>query len=171
MNRLTSPLPLLAAALAVSSACTGSPEVDTVARDSAIYGAVVADVVEDAAPEPDTETDRLPVLFVESFDDETIALEVQVELVNSFVDRYELRFIDTFDEAVDLELPSHPVPPASLLIGLGPIVGDDDVWVRTELYRDASDVSAFRYTLDRVDGEWVVVAEPEQIEPEGFVTP
>ncbi|MDH4278217.1 MAG: hypothetical protein OEZ14_17610 [Acidimicrobiia bacterium] len=162
----------LANALALAGVligCVNGTEVDDTARDAAVYRSVVADVVDRSGVDLDRSED-LPVVFIEAFDVAGIPLKVQVELVNSFIEQYEIRFIDHLDEAVVVDLAGLPVRPNSLLIGLGPIVDDGTVNVRSELYLSADAVSAYRYTLVDQDGSWVTVGDPEEIEPEGFVS-
>ena len=143
--------------------CVNSIESDITDRNAAIYRSVIADVVERSGVELDS-SEGLPVLFIEAFDVDGIALEVQVELVTSFTEQYEIRFIDDRDEATAID----PVVD-SLLIGLGPIVLDGTADVRGELYLSSDDVSAYRYTLAGRDDRWTIVGAPEEIEPEGFV--
>lgn len=149
--------------------CVNGTEVDNTARDVAVYRSVVADVVDRSGVDLDRSED-LPVLFIEAFDADGIPLEVQVELVNSFIEQYEVRFIDHLDEAVAVDVAGLPVRPNSLLIGLGPIVDDGTVDVRSELYLSADEVSAYRYTVVDGDDGWVPDGDPEEIEPEGFVS-
>jgi hypothetical protein len=159
---------ILTAAL-VLIGCGDSPEVDNVARDAAIYRSVIADVVDRSGVDLD-DSENLPVLFIEAFDADGIAIEVQVEIVNRFIEQYEIRFIDDHDEAIETDLVDLPVQANSLLIGLGPIVPGGTVDVRSELYLSADAISAFRYTLAGGDDRWVTVGDPEEIEPEGFVS-
>ena len=151
------------------SGCVNGTEVDNTARNAAIYRSVIADVVDRSGVDLDGSED-LPVLFIEAFDANGIALEVQVDVVNSFIEQYEIRFIDDRDEAIVTDLAGLPVRANSLLIGLGPIVLDGTVDVRSELYVSADAVSAYRYTLAGRDDRWVTVGVPEEIEPEGFVS-
>ena len=148
--------------------CGSSSEVDDTARNAAIYQSVIVDVVDRSDVVLESVED-LPVLFIDAFDPGGIAIEVQVEIVSSFIDQYEIRFIDDRDEAVDLDLDDLPVRANSLLIGLGPIVLDGTIDVRGELYFSADAVSAYRYTLAGIGDIWPIVGVPEEIEPEGFV--
>jgi hypothetical protein len=157
------------AVVGVLIGCGSSTEVDDTVRDASIYRSVIVDVVGRSGVVLDGVED-MPVLFVESFDADGIALEVQVEVVSSFFEQYEIRFIDRRDEAVDIDLEGLPVRPNSLLIGLGPIVVDGSVDVRGELYLRADVVSAYRYTLARRDETWPIVGVPEEVEPEGFAS-
>ncbi len=69
-----------------------------------------------------------------------------------------------------MDLAGMPVRANSLLIGLGPIVHDGTIDVRTELYLSMDAVRAYRYTLAGDDDRWATVGAPEEIEPEGFVS-
>lgn len=156
------------ALVGVLSGCTNNPEVDNTPRNAAIYRSVIADVVDRSDVELDGSED-LPVLFIEAFDPDGVALEVQVEVVNSFIEQYEIRFIDDRDEAIVIDLEELPVRANSLLIGLGPIVLDGTVNVRSELYLSTDDVTAYRYTLTGRDDRWATAGPPREIEAEGFV--
>lgn len=170
--RRRSHLASLAAVLAVVgilSSCGRSTEVDDTTRNAEVYRSVIVDVVDRSGVVFDAVED-LPVLFIEAFDADGIALEVQVQVVSSFLEEYEIRFIDQRDEAVEIDLEGLPVRENSLLIGLGPIVVDGGVDVRGELYLSAEAVSAYRYTLARKNDTWPIVGVPEEVEPEGFVS-
>jgi hypothetical protein len=159
----------LALAALVLAGCPSSTEDDTHDRDAAVYRAVINDLVRDQ-PVETQDPEALPALFIEAFDPEGIPLEVQVEIVADFETRFAVRFLDDRVEATDIELPGSPVRLESLLIGLGPIVGDDTVDVRGELYFSETDIRAYRYTLDeQADGSWSIVDLPEGVDPEGFV--
>jgi len=162
----------MAAVVAVAGAligCVNSTDGDDTARNAAVYRSVIADVVDRSGVALD-DVDELPVVFIEAFDADGIALEVQVEVVSSFAEQYEIRFIDDRDEAIATDLDDLPVSANSLLIGLGPIVLDGTVDVRSEVYLSTEAVSAYRYTLAGRDDRWPIVGTPEEIEPEGFVS-
>ena len=150
------------------AACPSTGEDDPNERAAAIYLKVINDIANDAQVEPE-DPDGLASLFIEAFDPEGIALEVQVEIVADFVDRYDVRFIDDRVEATDIEMPGAPVRPFSLLVGVGPIVGEATVDVRAERYFTDTDIDAYRYTLaEGTGGRWSIEGTPEPIEPEGF---
>ena len=133
----------LGALLAVAGVligCLNSTDGDDTARNAAVYRSVIADVVDRSGVVLDGE--ELPVVFIEAFDADGIALEVQVEVVSSFAEQYEIRFIDHRDEALETDLEDLPVSANSILIGLGPIVLDGTVDVRSELYLSTDVVSA-----------------------------
>lgn len=149
--------------------CVNNTDGDNTARNAAVYRSVIADVIDRSGVVLDSEEDS-PVVFIEAFDADGISLEVQVEVVSSFVEQYEIRFIDDRDEAIAMDLTGLPVRANSLLIGLGPIVLDGTVDVRSELYLSTDAVSAYRYTLAGRDDGWPIVGVPDEIEPEGFVS-
>jgi hypothetical protein len=153
----------------VLSGCVDGTETDDTARDAAIYHSVIADVLDRAGVDLDR-SEALPVVFIEAFDADGIALEVQVDVVNSFIEQYDIRFIDDRNEAIAMDLPGLPVRANSLLIGLGPIVLDGTVLVRGELYLTADAVRAYRYSLAGSEDSWTMVGAPEEIEPEGFAS-
>lgn len=155
--------------------CTdGEPSVE-VAVDGSIYETVIADLVDRAGHEFQDDGEQLPVIYVETLGSEIISLETQVDVVSRFEERYEIRFIDSLEEAIDVDLDDRPVQPNSLLVGLGPVIADGSsalgaAEVRGELYLDAGDQRAYRYVLDPQPSDvWVIVGSPETVEPEGFV--
>jgi hypothetical protein len=151
------------------SGCTDGGEREDAERDAAIYRSVIVDVVERSGVDLDGGED-LPVLFLEALGPDGIPLGVQVEVVGHFVERYEIRFIDDLDEAVDEELPGLPVQEGSLLIGLGDLDVGRTTEVHCEIYLRADDVRGFGYTLVQVgDLRWEVVGSPVDAEPEGLV--
>lgn len=156
-------------AFGLLTGCANGGESDNTVRDAAIYRAVVVDLVDRSRADLEPSED-LPVLFIEALGVDGIPLQVQVEVVAGFVEQYEIRFIDQFDEAVEVDLPGQPVRPQSLLIGLGDIDVDETAEVHSELYLSVDDIRGFSYTLVGADdGQWDVVGEPVDIEPEGLV--
>lgn len=159
----------LLALAGVLSGCTNNAKTDNTSRNADVYRSVIADVADLSGVDLDDSED-LPVLFIEAFDADGIALEVQVEVVNDFVEEYEIRFIDDRNEAIAVEFADLPVRVNSILIGLGPIVHNGTIDVRAELYLSTDAVRAFRYTFESRDDRWVTVGVAEEIEPEGFVS-
>ncbi len=149
--------------------CGSNAEADNTARNAEIYRSVIADVVDKSGAGLDHSTER-PVLFIEAFEADGMTLEVQVKLVTSFIEQYDVRFIDDRDEALETDLADLPVRANSVLVGLGPIVLDGTADVRSELYLSTDTVSAYRYTLAGRDASWSITGAPEEIEPEGFVS-
>ena len=149
--------------------CGSNSEVDDADRDATIYRSVIADVVDRSGVSLD-DSEHRPVLFIEAFEADGISLEVQVEVVASFIEQYDIRFIDDHDEALEDDLEGLPVRENSVLIGLGPIVFDGTADVRSERYLSTDAISAYRYTLAGQDDSWSITGAPEEIEPEGFVS-
>ncbi len=162
---------LVAAVVALAvvlSGCTSSTEVETIAPNAAVYGLVIVDVIDRSGVELDS-SDALPMVFVEAFDTDGIALDVQVDVINDLIEQYEIRFIDEHEEAIAVDLAGLPVRENSLLIGLGPLVHDDNIDIRIEVYQSMDAIRAYRYTLAGSEDRWDFVGVPEEIEPEGFV--
>lgn len=162
-------LAVLTAVVVAAVGCVDPQEADTTERDAAIFGVVLRDLIDGSGADLD-DSEELPVVFIEAFGPDGIALEVQIEVVNSFIDQYDIRFIDDRSEAIELDVPELSVRPNSVLLGFGPIVVDGSADLRSELYLSADDLHAYRYTLVDAAAGWVTVGEPEEIEPEGFVS-
>ena len=158
------------ALLGLAAGCSSRAEVPTAVRDASIYQSVINDLVDQSGVDLD-DSGEMPVVFIESFEPDEMPLEVQVEVIAGFVERYEIRFIDDRDEAVEIDEAGEPVRAGSLLIGLGPIVLDGAAELRGELYLSTEEVRAYRYRLSAASDEsWSVTAgSPEAIEPVGFV--
>lgn len=148
--------------------CSNGDQTSDMTRDAAIYRSVIIDVVDRSGVDLQGEGD-LPVLFVEALGPDGIPLEVQVELVSGFVEEYEIRFIDDFDEAVEAELPGLPVREGSLLIGLGDVDVEETAEVHSEVYLRTDDVRGFGYTLVDLGGlRWDIVGGPVDAEADGL---
>ncbi len=149
--------------------CGNGDQPDEMARDAAIYRSVLTDIVDRSGVEFESDED-LPVLYIEALGPDGVPLEVQVEVVGSFVEEYEVRFIDTYEEAVDVELPGLPVPEGALLIGLGDIDVGVTAEVHSEFYLRLGQARGFGYTLASLDGRrWEIVSDPTETEAEGLV--
>ncbi len=156
-------------ALWLLAGCGGGDQPDHMDRDAAIYRAVLIDLVDRSGVELESMED-LPVLYIEALGPDGIPLEVQVEVVGGFVEQYEVRFIDTYEEAVDVELPGLPVPEGALLIGLGDIDVSTAAEVNGEFYLRADEARGYGYTLSIRDGHrWEIVGDPIETEAEGLV--
>ncbi len=136
-------------------------------RESDIYAEALAWIV--ARPDV-ADAEDAPPIYIEHLGPDGIPLDVQVELIEHFDESdVELRFVDGREEAVDETLDGMPVRDGSVLVGLGPISDDQPTELRAELYRDLDDVTAYRFTLSRTDGEWSLAEAPEVVDPEGLV--
>ena len=147
------------------AACSGESPPDTTDRDASAYEAVIDALLQGSPPDQE-DPDQLPVLYIEAFGQEGISLTVQVKLVTDYAATYRLRFVDARGEALLVDLDNQPVRPNSALIGLGPILGENELSIRGERYVDRSDIEAYRYSLtDGGNQTWTLVAAP--IDPEG----
>ncbi len=149
--------------------CAGDVSEDDTARDVAVYRSVISDLVDRSAVVLD-DSEQLPVLFVEGLAAD-VPLELQIEVIADFAPRYEIRFIDDLEEAIEADTSGRPVRSNSMLIGLGPVAGDTTASLRGELYIKDGEAKAFGYRLrESDDGSWLIIGDPEPIEPEGFAT-
>ena len=148
------------------TACSSQPKPDTTLRDASAYEAVIGALLQGSPPDR-KDPDQLPVIYIEAFGQEGISLTVQVQLVTDYAATYRLRFVDARGEALLVDLGSQPVRPNSALIGLGPILGENELSIRGERYVDRGDIEAYRYSLtDGGNETWTLAATP--IDPEGF---
>lgn len=148
------------------TACSSQPKPETTDRHASAYEAVIGALLQGSPPDQE-DPDRLPVIYIEAFGQEGIALTVQVKLVTDYAATYRLRFVDSRGEALLVDLENQPVRPNSALIGLGPILGENELSIRGERYVDRGDIEAYRYSLTDGDNQaWTLAATP--IDPEGF---
>lgn len=171
--KMTSPsrcLVVVLAFLVLLSGCGNrQPAVDNTGRDAAVYRTVILDLVDRSTVDLDG-TEEIPILFIEALGADDFGLPLQIEIIATFLDQYEIRFIDDRAEAIEIDLPRSPVRAGSLLIGLRPIVVDEVADIRAEVYTNSEDVRGYSYTLtDDEDGVWTVIGGPIPIEPDGLV--
>lgn len=168
-SRRTMLLAVLAAAVLLPlTGCTSGNVADHAARDAEIYENVIIEL-SDQFRVTDPIEDREPVLYLESFAADGVSLETQVAITAAFLDVYDVRFIDEREEAVDDDVAELPVRRGGVLVGLGPIVENETVTVRAELYFDSGDMRGFLYTLVKPLDRWETVGFPEPVTPQGFV--
>lgn len=115
------------------------------------------------------ETCENRVVFVEAMGASDIALGDQVDLVNDYEDSFDIRFIDSREEATDDAFDHLPVRDECVLIGFGPMANGADLEVRAETYHRADEVSAYRFELTVRDDGWVIVGNPQRVDAEGLV--
>jgi hypothetical protein len=159
------------AATAGASACSdvaGGSDDDT-DRAVDIYVAVLRSVVDPVRP-ADVEH---PPVFVEHEDmDEDIELDVQVGVVNELEDEYDVRFIDSREEALSSEEPRIRVADDGVLVGLGPIANGDPVTVLARRYWGEGREESFAVDVRERGDEWDAsrpreVASPTTVATEG----
>jgi len=152
----------------IGSACTKPAPESGPSRTALGYATMIGWLVSDR-PGPPTTEDDLPVVFVETFGIEH-DLVVQVEVLGELSERFDVRFVDTLEEATIADEDGAPVRYDGTLIGLGRFDVDSAVVVRGERYRGADDVVAFHFRLLWQGDRWQIEGEPEPVESEWFVS-
>lgn len=135
---------------AVSPTSTEAPEPDADA-----YHAALATVLDGAPP---AEGEDRPVVYLVPLDD-GIGIETQAAVIESFVDAYDVRFVDDLGAAVDQEDPVRPPRDDAMVLGLGSIDREPPHLVRLERYRSVDDIDASLLTLEFDDEVWLVVLD------------
>lgn len=153
----------LVGALALTACSPSSPEHE---RDAAVYESIVRWLMDRDIPPPD----EPPLhLFFEELGNETIPLEVQVELIERLEEDANVRFIDAREEAVDADDPAMPVHDGGALVGLGAVPADGPPSVRVDVYRSVEQASAYRFELSGSGANWRISGEPELLPPEDLM--
>lgn len=154
---------LAAAILAIAATSCGSEGadvVDTDDREAGVY-AVVLDWLIEGADLDRTGPDGTEI-FVASRSEVPIDVDVQVTLVESFVDKVPLRFVDVWTEAVvenEADLPTHE---GTVLVGLGAVDPDGDiVEVYADRYFSVTRAEAWIVTLEGSDDSWAISGQPQ----------
>ena len=144
-------------------------------RDASIYATVLREMVlaELPPPAPDDEG-SLPVLYVTGADGESIAVDVQAELVKNLKDDAEVRFVDAREDALvvgDQDDPAggddsepavsvpgdEPVQDDGVLTIFGPLPEDGTtVQVDVEIYKTSLVDQSFVVTLAGSRTKWVI---------------
>jgi hypothetical protein len=158
--------PIVALGLVASagaSACSdvggGSDEETDRAVD--IYVAVLRSVVDPVRP---VDVEHPPV-FVEHEDmDEDIELDVQVGVVNELEGEYDVRFIDSREEALTSDEPGTAVADDGVLVGLGPIAAGDPVTVLAHRYWGEGRQESFAVDVHETGDQWDAAA-PREVAP------
>lgn len=158
---------LVAALTLALTACSSSgPEVaDSDDREVGIYSVVLDWLIAGAdMPVGDEEG---PALFVASRSEAPIDVDVQVVLVDAFVETVPLRFVDVWTEAVMKDEPDLPIHDGSMLVGLGAVDAEGEVVeVYADRYFSQSRAEAWIVTLERSgedgggDAVWQIAGRP-----------
>lgn len=155
----------LAVGVLIAAACgSGGDDADKLERIGEAYVAVLASVLPDA---PVGEDEPLPVLYVWEFTETPMSLDDQVVVIDNLDETHDVRFVDQFDAAVDVDAPTSPPRDEGLLVGLGPIPVASPHNVRVEFYENADLVTAVLVTLVLRGDNWTVTDEAP-VEPEAF---
>jgi hypothetical protein len=158
-------VPVVALGLAAAAGASACSDVaggndDETDRAVDIYVAVLRSVVEPVKPDVEH-----PPVFVEHEDmDEDIALDVQVGVVNELEDEYDVRFIDSREEALPSDEPDAPVADDGVLVGLGPIGTGDPVTVLAHRYWGEGREESFAVDVHKSGDEWDA-ATPREVAP------
>jgi hypothetical protein len=175
----------IAGALLLLSACGDDEQTVTAAeRDAAIYSTVLRDMVLAEIPPADPAedgSDSLPILYVTGADGESIAVDVQAEVVKNLKDEAEVRFVDAREDALVTDeeddesgdddgsgtrsgagtsastAGEEPVQDDGVLTTFGPLPDEGTtVDVDVEIYRDSTDNQAYVVTLAGSRTQWVI---------------
>jgi len=181
-------------ALALLSSCGDDEQnVSAAERDAAIYSTVLREMVLAEIPPTDAadgdDSDALPILYVSGADGESVAVDVQAEVVKNLKDEAEIRFVDVPEDAlvtddesdgsgdggegdgsgnggttVSTTVGDEPVQDDGVLTIFGPLPEDGTtVQVDVEIYRNSADDRVYVVTLAGSQTKWVI----RSVEPVG----
>lgn len=145
---------LVLVALAGLGCDEGGTEDATLAR---LYAGVVESVV---GTEPFVgleDRSELVVWIYPAIDGAGLDLEVQVEVLDHLADYATVRFVDSFDEAVEEDGDGTPVLDGGVAVGLAPYE-DGDERIEAERY-ESDDVEPSRLELERRGNRWEIVTD------------
>ena len=155
----------IAFAALVGGAACGDDE-DPAAKPDSVEAVADAYVAALDATLPPTDEGADPVVvYVWQFAEKPMSLDDQVVVIDDLAERYDVRFVDEVDAAVDPDVTLAPPRDDGLLVGLGPVTVDAPHTVRVEIYANEDAIEAVVLTLVRRDELWTVTAE-ETVEPE-----
>ena len=152
---------LAAAVVSAVVGCDDGADAPLPTPDASAYAAALAPFMPVADPE------EQPNVFVAPFE-ETLALELQVAIIELLGEGYDVKFVDDPATAVDADAVGRPVRDDGLLIVLGTIPNDPPYVVRVEEYHREDDVSAQLVTLVWRTDHWEVASE-EPVRPEAVI--
>ena len=162
-------VPAMVAVALVAVACSSTSTADD-GREVDTYEAILrwlVDYTDRSVGAPSDGGSRL--VFVDHLGPDKIALDIQVELVVRLADHADLRFIDSLEEAVDVDLEDRPVRDGGVLVGLGLVPDETPIEARGEVYLGPDEVHGWRFPMILRNGRWELRADPEVVDPEGFV--
>jgi len=181
-------------ALALLSGCGDDEKnVSAAERDPAIYSTVLREMVLAEIPPTGAadgdDSGALPILYVSGADGESVAVDVQAEVVKNLKDEAEIRFVDVPEDAlvtddesdgsgdggegdgsgnggttVSTTVGDEPVQDDGVLTIFGPLPEDGTtVQVDVEIYRNSADDRMYVVTLAGSQAKWVI----RSVEPVG----
>ena len=151
----------LVLAVAVVGACDGDDEAPVPPPDASTYAAALAHFL------PAPVEGEQPNIFIAALD-EPLALEEQVAVIDALGESYDVKFVDSVKDAIDIDADDRPPIDDGLLLGIGIIPADPPYVTRVEAYRGESDVTAEMVTMAWRTDHWAV-ADEEVVESEAFV--
>lgn len=151
----------LVLAMAIAPACDGDDEAPVPPPDASTYAAALAYFL------PAPVEGEQPNVFVSPLD-EPLQLEQQVAVIDSLGEDYDVKFVDSFKDAIDLEADGRPPIDDGLLLGIATIPAEPPYVMRVESYRGEADVEAKVVTMVWRTDHWAV-ADEEVVESEAFV--
>ncbi len=152
---------VLAAAVALA-ACSDRSEPGAVTADA--YVAALGGFMPPAV----AADEQLPVVYVVPIGDVALDLDTQVAVIDAFAERFDVRFVDTAQAAIDASPDDPEASDAPHLVGIGTIHATPPYTVRIEQYADATRTEAHRVTLVERSGSWHVDSVAD-VEPEVLV--
>ena len=155
------------ALLVVGAACGGDEPPTPTEPEPVEFGAeVYAMVIERFLPAPDPET--ATVVYVVPVSGDPLGLDLQVAVIDTLSDGYDVRFVDEVEAAVDDGSSDEPPRDEGMLLGLGRIAAEPPHTVRVERYEGSDQVDGHLLTLEQRGAGWVV-ADDETVTPEVLV--
>lgn len=151
-------------AIACLASCSDSEPAALAVQDDAI---AYVTVIEPFLPSSSPEADPRPVVFVSSIGDDSMSLDSQIEVIESFGESYDVQFIDVVDAVLQTDVPGAPPKDDGVLLAIGLMVGESPYTVRVEVYRNADDVDAHLVIVVGGPDDWSV-DEITDVEPEVF---
>ena len=121
-----------------------------------IYAAAIEAIAADATTLP-TEDEQPLTVFVAEHEEVEISADVQVGVVAALESWASVRFIDSLEEAVDLDAEGEPVRGEGVLVGLGEVSdGEASATLVADRYEGEGMTVVFDLELTRRVGEWSV---------------
>lgn len=124
------------------------------------YAAAIADVVGVPDEPPATAPDPLPIVYVVPID-ESMGIDAQAAVIESFSASHDVRFVDELAAAVDADTPGRPPRDEAIVLAVGPVDPEPPHLLRIEQYHSDVDIRATLLTLAYVIDHWSVITSEE----------
>lgn len=165
MNASTASRRIRAAVAVVAfglTGCGGGPAAGAVTADA--YVAALSEFM----PPPPGADDESPVVFVVPIGETALDLDTQVAVIDAFAERWDVRFVDDPQAAIEAGRDDVARGGTANLLGIGKIHATPPHTVRVEQYSDATNPQGHRVTLVERGGTWSVDSVAD-VEPEVLV--